>query len=174
MTHCQGLWQRVVNSRMPEVARKPYQTDNYSDYSLEPLSTPHRRRVESTLLVELRRHPRFASRFPARALNARGEGVDVLVTNISLSGLRLEGDLALIQTLWPGLERLNDHVPVELQVAFVLPASEGRPVSVRAHCRTAYARAEGEASYQIGMMITAFDEGRDAYTAYIQNRQADS
>ncbi len=159
---------------MHKVAKKQYLTEKYNDYMLEPLSTPHRRRVDSTLLVELRKHPRFETRFPARAFPASGEGVDVLVTNISHSGMRLEGTQAMIQTLFPGLERLEQHAPVALQVMFVLPGAAGRPVSVRAHCRTVYVRAAGTEDYQIGMMISAFDEGRDAYVEYILNRQAES
>lgn len=159
---------------MDIVASNPYLFDKNSEYTLEPLSTPHRRRVESTYLVDLRREPRFDTHFPARALAASGAGVDVLVTNISLSGLRLEGDLQMIQALLPGLERLDQHSPVSLQVVFVLPAPVARPASVTAHCRTVYARSEGEEFYQIGVKISAFDAGRDAFAEYILNRQAES
>jgi hypothetical protein len=159
---------------MHKVASKPYQSDKYSDFSMEPLSTPHRRRVESTYLVDLRRHPRFDTRLPARACSASGTGVDAVITNISLSGLRLEGDLQMIQTLLPGLERLDQHAPTPLQLAFVLSDDTVRPTGVTVRCQTVYARSEGDDNYQIGMMITAFDEGRDAYAEYILNRQAES
>ncbi len=156
------------------MAINPDLFDKYSDFTLEPLSTPHRRRVESTLLVDLRRHPRFDSHLPARALTASGEGVDVLITNISLSGMRLEGDLQMIQALLPGLERLDQHTPTALQLAFVLSDSAVRPAGVKVRCQTVYSRSEREDVYQIGVMITAFDEGRDAYAEYILNRQAKS
>lgn len=149
-------------------------TERYNDFSLEPLNTPHRRRVESTFLVELRRHPRFDTRFPATVLTASGESVDVQVTNISLSGMRLEGDRHMIESLLPGLERLDRHTPVSLQVSFVKPGPAGQPVGVRTRCQTVYARAEGEHRYQIGVMITAFDTGRDAYAEYILKRQAEN
>ncbi|NNG13194.1 MAG: PilZ domain-containing protein [Halobacteria archaeon] len=141
---------------------------------MEPLSTPHRRRVESTYLVDLRRHPRFDTRLPARACSASGVGVDAVITNISLSGLRLEGDLQMIQTLLPGLERQDQHAPTPLQLAFVLSDDTVRPTGVTVRCQTVYARSEGDDNYQIGMMITAFDEGRDAYAEYILTRQAES
>lgn len=156
------------------MANKQYQYDKYSDFTLEPLSTPHRRRVESTVLVDLRRHPRFDTHFPARARSVTTAGVDVLITNISLSGLRLEGDLLMIQTLLPGLERLDQHTPTPLQLTFELAENQPRPSAIRVNCQTVYARSAGDDTYQIGLMITAFDEGRDAYAEYILTRQAAS
>lgn len=149
-------------------------SDRYNDFSLEPLNTPHRRRVESTILVELRRHPRFDTRFPARARAASGAAVDVLITNISQSGIRLEGDLEMIHALLPGLEHLHRHAPTPLQLTFVLPDGSARPTGVKMCCQTVYVRPSGEENFQIGMMITAFDEGRNAYAGYILKRQAEA
>jgi hypothetical protein len=100
--------------------------------------------------------------------------MDVLITNISLSGIRLEGGLEMIRTLLPGLELLDRHAPTALQLAFVLPEGAARPAGVRMCCETVYVRPEGEENFQIGLMITAFDEGRNAYAEYILERQAGS
>lgn len=159
---------------MKSVASNPDQNGKSGGFLLEPLNTPHRQRVESTVLVDLRRHPRFDTRFTARAISVNDEAVDVLITNISLSGLRLEGDLQMIRALLPGLERLDRHTPTPLQLVFEVSDRAVRAARVKLHCQSVYARSEGEDNYQIGMLITAFDEGRDAYAEYILNRQAES
>jgi hypothetical protein len=56
---------------------------------VETLETPHGHRVESSLLIDLRKHARFDTNFPGEAFTESGEHVHVTITNISLSGLQL-------------------------------------------------------------------------------------
>ena len=69
---------------------EPPETDS-EKLLFETLETAHSQRIESTYLVDLRRHARFDTQYPGIATAERGESVDVAVTNVSRSGLRLEG-----------------------------------------------------------------------------------
>ena len=97
----------------------PHETD--SKLLFETLETAHSQRVESTYLIDLRRHPRFETQFPGTATADSGESADVTVTNISRSGLRLEGSPQTIGTLFASPTREAQHTPTSLQVSFSVP-----------------------------------------------------
>lgn len=153
----------------------PYNTDateNRSDFLLEPLDTPQRQRSESSHLIDLRKQPRFDTQLPAEAVAERRKSVYVFITNISLSGMRLEGSRQMLTALFRE-DPLSGHTPSIVRVSFALPDETSQPAPVKVHCRSVYVRRDRKDTYQIGMEIVEFDEGKAAFTAYLAQRKAE-
>jgi len=140
----------------------------------ETLESPSDDRIKSSILVDLRQHPRFDSDFPAKAFTASGECGYGIITSISISGLRLEGSRQMVDTLFAKLSRLTTdwNSEVTLDVHFSVLTESGHLAPVKVHCKTAYTRHKEKGTYQIGMKFVFFEEGRAAITQYLSHRQA--
>jgi len=142
------------------------------DFSLETLVTSQRQRVTSTFLVDLRRHPRYGTRFAAQVIAADGATAVATIANLSRSGLLLEGSRKMAAVLFPHLNDRAPHTPVSLQVTFSLPAAPGQYDAVRVRCSTVHARFVEDGSYRLGMKFVAFDKGEPALVEYLLRRAA--
>ena len=149
------------------MATKHHSSKTHSGLGFETLETPQKNRVESAFLIDLRRKPRFDTNFPAEAFAESGEHVYVTISNISFSGLRLEGSR---QTVGALLANLNRRTPdtdshTSLEVHFTVPTDSDHLAPVKVHCRTVYSRRAGKDTYQIGMEFVTFEEGGRATLA---------
>lgn len=141
------------------------------DALFEPLETHYSHLADASVLVDLRKHPRFDTRFPAEAVSVDGRKTHATITNLSRSGLRLEGSRKMLDDLFPGFNRLDVHASIPMRVAFAVPAGTNRLRDVKVLCRSAYIRQENQDSWQIGMAITSFDAGFEALTRYLLSRE---
>lgn len=147
-------------------------TGNGEYFLMESLDTPQSQRTESSYLIDLRRQPRFDTQFPAEAVAESGVPVYAFITNISLSGMRLEGSQKMLNTLFPETGHLLEHTPTIMQVYFTLPDESAELASVKVECRSVYMRCEREGTYQVGMEIIVFEEGKAAFKSYLRQREA--
>jgi hypothetical protein len=136
-------------------------------FLFEPLDTHYSHLAEATVLIDLRRHPRFDTQFPAEATAENGQVVHATITNISRSGLRLEGNRKMLYVLFPDFSCQTGHTPTSLQVDFSVPVGSERNVEVKARCRTVYIRHESNDVWKIGMAFTEFKAGCQALTDYL-------
>ena len=141
------------------------------DALFEPLETHYSHLADASVLVDLRKHPRFDTCFPAEAVTADGRKAHATITNLSRSGLRLEGSRKMLDDLFPDFNRLDGHTPIPLRVDFAVPADPERHLGVRVQCESAYIRQEKKDSWQIGMAIISFDAGFEALTRYLLFRE---
>jgi hypothetical protein len=140
---------------------------------IETLEAPRSRLVDSTVLVDLRRKPRYDTRFPGEATSANDNRAYVTITNLSLSGLRLEAAEQNLATLLPVTSPGGEHHPVTLTVCFAVPGLTAQPGDIRVRCKTVYAHRGPHGSCQVGVRFTTFDEGREALSSYIALREAE-
>jgi len=138
---------------------------------LESLETPHSHRVESTFLIDLRRDPRFDTQFPGEAVAPGGEKAHVVISNVSLSGLQLEGSQEMLGAVLANPDGPTPRAPISLQVSFSLPSDWDQLAAVQVQCRTVYTRRANKDTYQVGMEFLTFDEGREALTEYLLSRR---
>lgn|GEM_PF-1909293 len=153
------------------MATKPAPPEIESSFLCENLETPHSQRVESSFLVDLRRHPRYDTDLPAEVVAESGERVSATMTNISLSGLRLEGSGQAIGSLFSKRDSLDQPPSTSLHVSFSLPDDSGHLVAVKVQSRVVYTRRESDDVYHAGMEFIAFDEGEDALEEYLLYRR---
>ena len=154
---------------------KQHFSDSQDRVMFEALETPQSDRVESTFVIDLRRHARFDTNFPGETFADNSEHVHVTITNLSLSGLRMEGRRETIGAL---LGDLNDRSPdtdshAALEVHFSVPPESDHLDPVKVHCRTIYTRCAGKDTYQIGVKFVTFEEGRATLAEYLSYRGAD-
>lgn len=140
------------------------------DLHSEIIETPSSQFVGSTILVDLRRKPRYDTHLPAEAISLNGEKVLGIITNISLSGLRLEGLYQMVNTLIPDFNYWDKHLPVTFKVNFTIPESSCHSREVRINCRTVYTKQTSEDMHQIGVQFVAFEEGGAALADYLTAR----
>ena len=138
-------------------------------YSLDAIDTPQSRRVESTVLVDLRGSPRVESSFPAEVQAYGKPAVLVMVTNISRSGLRAEGCRELIDTLFDGKVRLENHEHVVARFSLEVMDADGNVQQVVVQGRTVYARPDN-GRFQVGVEFIEFEKGRDVQFDYLASR----
>ncbi len=140
----------------------------------ETLETPQSNRAEPAFLIDLRRHPRFETNFPGETFAESGQHLSVRITNVSVSGLRLEGSRQTVDALLAKFDRhtLDSDRHTSLEVHFSVPTDSNNLVPVKAHCRIVYTRHAGEDIYQIGMNFVTFEEGRAALAEYLRDRLA--
>ena len=138
-------------------------------YSLDAIDTPQSRRVESTVLVDLRGSPRVESSFPAEVQPYGKPAVLVMVTNISRSGLRAEGCWELIDTLFDGKVRLDNHEHVVARFSLEVMDADGNVQQVVVQGRTVYARPDN-GRFQVGVEFIEFEKGRDVLFDYLASR----
>lgn len=144
--------------------------DDTFDVHSEIIETPSSQFVGSTALIDLRRKPRYDTHLPAEAIAVSGEKVLGIITNISQSGLRLEGIRQMVNTLIPDFNYWDKHLPVTFGVNFTIPMSSCHSKEVRIKCRTVYTKQTTEDIYQIGVQFVTFDEGSGAFDDYLVDR----
>jgi len=154
---------------------KQHSSDSRDRVMFEALETPQSDRVESTFVIDLRRHPRFDTNFPGETFAENGEHVHVTITNLSLSGLQMEARRETIDAL---LGDLNGRAPdadshTALEVHFSVPTESDQLDPMKVHCRTIYTRCAEKDTYQIGVKFVSFEEGRAALAEYLSYRGAD-
>lgn len=140
------------------------------EFSLESLVTPQSQRVASSFLIDLRRHPRYETRFGAEVVTTGGTRMNATVANLSRSGLLLEGSRRMAAVISPNGNGQGPHTPVSLQVTFSLPGTPGQYDVVRIQCSTVHARFVEDGSYRIGMRFLSFDKGERALVEYLLRR----
>ena len=147
-------------------------TDGYhGDHLLEPLDSHYSHLADATVLVDLRKHPRFDTRFPAEAIAVYGHRTRASITNLSRTGLRLEGDRQMLDTLFPGYCAETGHATTSLQVSFSVPAGPDRHHPVKARCRSVYILEATGNNWQIGMAFSDIATGSTALTEYLLLRE---
>ena len=140
-----------------------------SSFSIDTIDTPQSRRVESTMLVELRGSPRVEVSFPVKVTPQSGLAVLAMITNISRTGLRAEGDRNLVVALFNGEVRLKDHQSVIARFGFTVPTADGDDAPVEVYGRTVYAHLDS-GRYQVGVQFSEFACGREALIDYLASR----
>jgi hypothetical protein len=140
-------------------------------FLFEQLDTHYSHLVEATVLIDLRRHPRFDTQFPAEAISENGRTTLVTITNISRSGLRLEGSRKMLDALFPDFSLQTRHSPTSLQVDFAVPGGSDRHLAVKVQCKSVYIRHEKKDAWQIGMTFIEFNAGCEALTKYLLLRR---
>lgn len=136
---------------------------------METMDTADRWRINSTTLVDLRNKPRYDTQLPGEAISEKGDRAYVLITNISLSGLRIEGSGQRLVALMPEMNQDGPHTPTTLQVCFSVPGPHDQASDIRVQCQTVYVIREELYSYKIGMKFIAFDDGNDVLQKYISS-----
>jgi len=140
-------------------------------FLFEPLDTHYSHLVEATVLIDLRRHPRFDTRFPAEAISENGRRTFATITNISRSGLRLEGSRKMLDALFPDFSLQTRHTPTSLQVEFAVSGGSDCHLAVKVQCKSVYIRHEKKDAWQIGMTFKEFNAGDEALTNYLLLRR---
>lgn len=140
---------------------------------IETVEAPRSRLVDSTILVDLRRKPRYDTQFPGEVTSADDNRAYVTITNLSLSGLRFEAMEQNLATLLPITSPGGEHHPVTLTACFAVPSLPSRPGDIKVRCKTVYAHRGQHGSCQVGVQFATFDEGREALAGYIAFREAD-
>ncbi len=146
----------------------------HSGFKVETLETTQNDRLESAFLIDLRKHRRFNTLFPGEAFATSGEHLHVTITNVSLSGLRLEGSRQTVDAL---LANLNGHTPdtdlhTSFEVRFSVPTTSDHLAPVKVHCSVVQTQRAEKDTFQIGMKFVNFEEGRAALVDYLRYREA--
>ena len=138
---------------------------------MESMDTMDSWRTASTTLVDLRKEPRYATLFPGDVLSENGNRTPVTITNISESGLRVEGNLPDLPRLMPHMDQNEQHTPVSLQVCFSLPGSSNQTCDIQVQGESVYVIFGNYRDFKIGMQLTVFDQGYDSFLEYISFRK---
>jgi len=149
----------------------PDTDESDDDFLFEPLDTHYSHLAAARVLVDLRKHPRYDTGFPAEAISETGSKTLATITNLSRSGLRLEGNRQMLDALFPGYNRQTGHTPAPLQIDFAVPDRADSHHVVKVQCKSVFIRQEKTDTWQIGIRITEFCEGREALMAYLLHRE---
>ena len=155
------------------MANKHDSSKTQSGLVFETLPSPQNDRVESTVLVDLRRRTRFNTSLPGEAFTESGAHVHVTITNLSLSGLRLEGNQQMMDALFPkSTGRAPDiNMKPSLEVHFSVPTDSNHLALVKVNGRTVYTRCSEKDIYQIGMEFITIEGGRKALAQYLSSME---
>lgn len=140
-------------------------------YTLETLDTAQGDRNRSSFVIDLRRSPRVDTRFPASLVSERGT-VQGLVTNLSRTGLRFEGDRTLSELLLAGIGRQDDQGPVLVEISFGIPDAGAGTSPVIVQARTVYLIHNDADIYQCGVEFREFAAGETLLEDYLHQRRA--
>ena len=156
------------------MATKQSTAKTKGSYYFETLDTAHDERVNSTVLVDLRKQPRFETSFPAKAFVPNGEHLIVTIANLSLSGLQLEIPRRTVRALLAELDNhaLETGLDPLVEVHFSVPSASDRIALVKARCKMIYTRRAKLDTHQIGMKFVSFGQGRAALVDYLWQRGA--
>jgi hypothetical protein len=140
-------------------------------FTFEAMDTLHSQRVRSsTALIDLRKDPRVDTRLPVELFTGAGDHVLAIISNLSRSGLRLEGSRQMVDALVPD-DRLQDgHTPVDLLAVFTVPDATSHPAEIKVRCRSVYTRQASPDCWHIGMRFTAFNQGRNALDSFLTSK----
>lgn len=141
------------------------------DCLFEPLDTHFSHLTNAKVLIDLRRYPRFETHFSAEAISEDGRKTVVTISNISRTGLRLEGNQQMLDALFPGFSGQTKYSPTTLRVHFTVPRCPNRHGVVKVQCKSVYIRQENQDTWQIGMKFVGIDEGDEALTEYLVLRE---
>ena len=115
---------------------------NFSNFDnqclMESMNTSDSMRVDSTTLVDLRKKPRYDTQLPGEAISEKGDRAYILITNVSLSGLRVEGNGQHLVSLLPDINQEGPHTSATLQVHFSVPGQPDQSSDIRVQCQTVY------------------------------------
>lgn len=128
--------------------------------------------IELTTTADMRRHTRVDTLILAEVFTENGEATIGLITDISLSGLRLEGGREMLDTLMPNTRRQNQHIPAPVQVHFQLPSNEALNATAQVLTGAAYTRRLDKDTYHVGMHFIDIQEGAESLQNYLANRGA--
>ncbi len=149
-----------------------YTPEKTSDLWIEALDTHSSRLTEIPALIDLRKAPRVQTQLPAEAVSGSDDKVLVIITNLSHSGLRLEGCRQTVAILLPNLDCAVKHTPCSVQ--FSLPSTTDQLAAVKVQCEVVYVRCERDHDYQVGIKFVGFDEGREALDTYLLSQGINS
>lgn len=140
---------------------------------METVETPQSRLVSSTMLVDLRKTPRFDTGFSGEAINWAGDRVEVTISNLSLSGLRFDLPGQALAVLMPSVVFPEDlHDPAALSLSFAVHGLTDHWGDVAVRCESVYVRRGDRGDCQVGVQFKKFEEGRATLAAYIAFREA--
>ena len=140
-------------------------------FALDTLNTAHTERVNSTLLVEMRKYPRYATRLEAVAVSSTGASTVATVIDLSAGGLRLQLDQAGFTTLLPGDNPTAAHDPADLTVHFNLPGDPQQPPSVSAECLAVHSLSGSNGMFQVGVSFKSVVDGKEELRRYLKYRK---
>ena len=107
-------------------------------------------RIPQFTLVERRRAPRYQVDIACEATTAEGEIAQGRIINLSLTGMRIEGNTQFIHTLYPNFKRSNWRTPLKIKVAMLLPISQDEGVEIDLHCQLVYCNRAASDTYMVG------------------------
>ena len=140
-------------------------------FTFEAMDTLHSQRVRSsTALIDLRKDPRVDTRLPVELFTVAGSRVLAIISNLSRSGLRLEGGRQMVDALVPGDRPQGGHKPVDLLAVFTVPGATSHPAEIKLRCRSVYTREASPDCWHIGMRFTAFNKGRNALYSFLSSK----
>ncbi|WP_207063101.1 PilZ domain-containing protein [Motiliproteus sp. SC1-56] len=124
---------------------------------------------------DARQAPRVEVALEGRVRCAGGRESSAKLTNLSSSGVRLEGSRALVDTILPnhgGGEARRRAASVELE--FTLDGTQAQaPILVR--CQSVYVRRIGRDWFQLGLLYTAIEPASQArLSGFIRERQREA
>ena len=146
-----------------------YMDDTGANFSLDAIDTPQSRRVESTLLVDLRGSPRIEVSFPAEVRSKNSADTLVMITNISRTGLRAEGCRQMVESLFDGEVKTENHDPVIARFRIEVLDEDGSERAIVVLGKTVYARPDN-GRFQVGVEFIEFEEGKDVLFDYLASQ----
>lgn len=112
---------------------------------------------DGQLVEELRRQPRVDTNIGLEATTEEGNSAIAVVSNLSLSGCRLESSRKFIDTILPNINCPEKHPPNKVLLTFPLSSStEATPNVVTVRCAIVYTKRLSPKSYQVGCQFKEF------------------
>ena len=121
------------------------------------------------MFKERRHYLRINTSLNAEVINRNGETFDASITDLSMSGLTLEGEAAILQHI----EAINPETgepffPLEASILFHLQLDNTR-YYFKVTCRLIHKHRVSQKTLILGMRILAIDEGeRNQFTRFIE------
>lgn len=135
--------------------------------SAQLYAVPGSYNIELTATADLRRHTRIDTFILTEAFTASGDMTIGLISNLSLSGLCLEGSRQMVDTLLPNASRHNQHIPSPIRLCFELPGTPAATTKAQVLSGTAYTRRADKDTYHIGMHFIDIEQGLEVLTEYL-------
>lgn len=141
----------------------------------EPTSHPTHSSFYEQFLKEQRRQPRIDTNLGLEARTEKGDFAIAVVSNLSLSGCRLECSRKFIDTIQPNINRQESHPPSKVVLTFPLSPSTGTsPVEVSVKCDIVYTRRLTPLSYRAGCKFIKFYSDSERHLqSYLSNVTVD-
>ena len=121
-------------------------------------------------MIERRQHPRVVTEFPVRVCNRLGAVMKTQLLDLSLSGLGLAANDALVAHLQGDIQDTTRVMPEEFRVEFTLPLND-QELAIGLYCRLVYRRRLSQHAYQMGVRILKYDaESENRLERYVHSR----